>query len=97
MTPERWARIKEVFSSARERPEGERGAFLKQACGGDLALRESVEHLLGNETDLNSPVPGILREAVPVLAANCMLAATAWKRSWARAAWVRSTGPMIRN
>jgi len=50
MTPQRWARIKEVFSAALETPASERPGFLESACGGDSDLRAEVERLLaGNE------------------------------------------------
>ena len=43
MTPERWARIKELFGAALEAPEAERTQFLESACGGDAELRAEVE------------------------------------------------------
>ena len=46
MTPERWARIKELFDGALERDSGERAAFLAGACGGDEDLRAQVLNLL---------------------------------------------------
>jgi serine/threonine protein kinase len=49
MTPERWARIEEVFGEALERPEDERAAFLQAACGRDEQLRQDVERLLAEE------------------------------------------------
>ncbi len=76
MTPERWARIKEVFSSAQEKPENERESFLHQACGSDDALRENVRHLLSAERQapLESPMPGILHgPAAEVLAADSVI------------------------
>jgi len=50
MTPERWKRIEEVYHAARARPEGERAAFLAEACRDDDALRREVESLLTEET-----------------------------------------------
>ena len=46
MTPERWARVEEVFGEALERPADERAAFLQKACGRDEQLRQDVERLL---------------------------------------------------
>ena len=46
MTPERWEQVKRLYDGARERPPGERSAFLAQACPGDEALRRDVEALL---------------------------------------------------
>ncbi|MCP5117842.1 MAG: serine/threonine protein kinase, partial [bacterium] len=59
MTPERWARIKGVFSEALQRDGEERQAFLDESCGEDAELRQEVESLLhGREdvTQLRSPV-----------------------------------------
>ena len=46
MTPERWARIKEIFYSAVERDGKERLEFLIRSCGPDEDLRREVETLL---------------------------------------------------
>lgn len=46
MTPERWNKINELFSSAQDCPEAERDTFLLNACGGDEDLRLEVEKLL---------------------------------------------------
>jgi hypothetical protein len=46
MNPSEWARAREVFDAALARERGERGAFLDQACGGNLALRAEVASLL---------------------------------------------------
>ncbi|MEK7403663.1 MAG: protein kinase [Acidobacteriota bacterium] len=52
MTPERWARIKEVFGAALEKPEA-----LDELCGGDAELRHEVERLLAEKDGtLQSPV-----------------------------------------
>jgi serine/threonine protein kinase/WD40 repeat protein len=51
MTPERWARIKEVFGEALELPDDQRAAFLQTACDSDASLRADVERLLGAETE----------------------------------------------
>jgi serine/threonine protein kinase/tetratricopeptide (TPR) repeat protein len=46
MTPERWQEIERLYHAALERREGERAAFLAQACAGDQALQRDVETLL---------------------------------------------------
>src|SRR5437763_1278214 len=46
MSPERWKQIEEVFQSALDLPEAERGGFIASACAGDNALREQVEALV---------------------------------------------------
>jgi serine/threonine protein kinase/Tfp pilus assembly protein PilF len=50
VTPERWARIRELFSAALETPESQRLRFLESACGGDTELRAEIGRMLaGNE------------------------------------------------
>ena len=75
MTPERWARIKEVFGAALELPEAERRAFLEQICGSDSSLRQEVERLLDAEREpLENPMLGSLaRKARPELVSGEML------------------------
>ena len=65
MTPERWSRIKELFSAALETPESERARFLESACGGDVELRAEVERMLaGNEeASWQSPAAKLLAVA----------------------------------
>jgi serine/threonine-protein kinase len=46
---ERWTRIKTVFIEAVELPEGERGAYIAEACGADAELIHEIESLLANE------------------------------------------------
>jgi serine/threonine protein kinase len=76
VTPERWARIKDIFGSVLESEEGARAAFLDKACDGDTALREEVESLLAASegTALNTPVPQMLAlEAVCELPEGSLL------------------------
>ena len=44
--PEEQNRLSEIFNSALERKPGERGEFLRQACGKDEKLRVEIESLL---------------------------------------------------
>jgi tetratricopeptide (TPR) repeat protein/predicted Ser/Thr protein kinase len=46
MTPERWARVKEVFQAALEQEAERRTAFIADATAGDEPLRAEVERLL---------------------------------------------------
>ncbi|MGD9630568.1 MAG: protein kinase [Pyrinomonadaceae bacterium] len=46
MTPERWQRVGEIFTSAAEMESDERSAYLKKACGDDTTLLSEVESLL---------------------------------------------------
>jgi len=50
MTPERHARIKEIFLSAGALPPEQRADFLRQACAGDQELRDQVEELLEHDS-----------------------------------------------
>ena len=49
MDPDRWARAKEIFRAAHECDAGGRDAYLREACAGDLPLREAVETMLADE------------------------------------------------
>ena len=68
MTPERYARIVELFDAASDKSSGERAAFLAQACGDDTELRRQVEAMLAadKETDgmLARPPGDIANEMV---------------------------------
>jgi eukaryotic-like serine/threonine-protein kinase len=46
VTPDRWQRVKDVFSAACERDESERSRYLDEACAGDAQLRAEVASLL---------------------------------------------------
>lgn len=48
MTPERWARIRQIFDGALERPEVDRAAYLRVVCARDDELRREVESLLSS-------------------------------------------------
>jgi non-specific serine/threonine protein kinase len=50
MTPEQWKRIEALYQAAITRNEGERGAFLAEACGGDEALRQEVQAMIDQPT-----------------------------------------------
>jgi serine/threonine-protein kinase len=46
MTPERWARVKNLYDATQARPQAERAAFLASATAGDDELHREVENLL---------------------------------------------------
>jgi serine/threonine protein kinase/Tol biopolymer transport system component/tetratricopeptide (TPR) repeat protein len=46
LIPQRWKNVEEVFEAVLRLPPPERPAFLEQACGNDLRLRNQVETLL---------------------------------------------------
>src|SRR5712692_5809159 len=50
MTPDRWRRVEQLYHAALERPEGERSAYLREACAEDAELRREVEELLRQES-----------------------------------------------
>ncbi len=47
--PDRWEKLKQAFHGALERSEGERLAYLAQACGDDDELRARIEAMLAAE------------------------------------------------
>ena len=49
---ERERRLDEIYSAALKQDASRRPEFLRQACGGDTALRQEVESLLGDERNL---------------------------------------------
>ena len=67
MEPERWRQIERLYRAALEHADGERAAFLGNACGGDETLRRQVESLLAGETQaedfLESPALEIVAKA----------------------------------
>jgi serine/threonine protein kinase len=65
MHPERWRLIDELFHSALELPQGERGDFLERTCGGDVSLRAQIEELIETYDEAESfmETPPILDEA----------------------------------
>ena len=65
MTPDRWAEIERLYHAAAARPAGERAAFLRDACGGDDALRGEVESLLAQPVSTGGFLQG---EAVALAA-----------------------------
>src|SRR5215470_5013453 len=48
MTPERWAKVKEIFQLALSRTPSDRTAFLASVCGEDESLRKEVVSLLAS-------------------------------------------------
>ena len=48
MKTERWRKIEDLYHSAGQREQGERSAFLTEACQGDERLRREVESLLSS-------------------------------------------------
>jgi len=55
--PSRHERVYQIFAAAIERPSGDRGAFLADACSGDLELQSEIERLLQAD-DRTATMPG---------------------------------------
>ncbi len=62
MTPERWAKIEELFFAAAELRDGAREDYLREVCAGDAELRKQVEDMLaaddGSGTEFHDAVHG---------------------------------------
>jgi len=63
MKPERWQQLKQIFQSALERDPAERAAFLNQACGGDVALRDEVASLISSHNQAGDSIEIMAAEA----------------------------------
>jgi serine/threonine-protein kinase len=61
MKLQRWQQIERLYRDALGRPEGERTAFLRQACAGNEDLRREVESLLaqGSGTESFPETPAV--------------------------------------
>jgi len=55
-TEHQWEKIKELFGAALDRDPSQRAAFLKQACGQDVSLREEIESLLQAHDSQGDPL-----------------------------------------
>ncbi len=72
---ERERRLEEIYSAALKQDASGREEFLRQACGGDTALRQEIESLLGDERKM-----GAFLEKPALEAAGRYRAATAGER-----------------
>jgi len=57
------AATKTNLQSALERDPAERSAFLNQACGGDVSLRDEVESLISSHNQAGDSIEGMAAEA----------------------------------
>jgi serine/threonine-protein kinase len=81
MNPDQWQRIDQLFHFALERNDGERAAFLAQACVGDEPLRQEVESLLASheqaasfiEVPAGDAAAGLLAERRALLTPGTMV------------------------
>ena len=67
MDPQRWRRIKEIFSAALELDPAERPVFLEASCAGDAALRAEVEALIAGHDAEGDFISKPVYEADPEL------------------------------
>jgi serine/threonine-protein kinase len=67
MTNERWERVAELFEQALEREEGERTAFLEEACAEDEDLLREVRSLVAADGRSHSLFEGVALDAVSLL------------------------------
>jgi serine/threonine-protein kinase len=78
VSAERWSSMSSIFADAVELPAAERVAFLAQACGSDVALRNEVESLLaahdGDARFLESPAVEAPHQDAPDLDAQLQAA-----------------------
>ncbi|MBI5765027.1 MAG: serine/threonine protein kinase [Planctomycetes bacterium] len=51
MAPQRWKQVNDLFNRAAELPADKREAFLEQACGSDMELRDEVRSLLAYDNN----------------------------------------------
>jgi serine/threonine protein kinase len=76
MTPERYARVCELFDQAGQLDPPSRDTFLDQACGNDTSLRLEVEQMLAADRSapaadyLAAPLPLNLRSLLPTCPAD---------------------------
>src|SRR5215470_4252196 len=61
VTPERWAQIEQLFHRAAESDPQSRPAFLDEACGNDMELREQVEALLSSDKSAHAKMKAAVR------------------------------------
>jgi eukaryotic-like serine/threonine-protein kinase len=69
MTPERWLRMKELFSSAMESAPAERSKFLDEACAGDESLCREIKRLIASYEEEQSfmEAPAVNEVAAEIL------------------------------
>ena len=51
---DKWDEVKEILGLALEREPAQRSGFIREACGGDDALRAEVESLASHHEDADS-------------------------------------------
>src|ERR1035438_5939590 len=70
MDAERARRLEQLYHSALEHDESERGAFLESACAADLELRREVESLLDHDKEAENFIEAPALEVVARMVAQ---------------------------
>lgn len=70
MDPDRWSTVKRIFNEALDRPAERRTAFVREACGNDENLRQTVEAMLARDSDAASFLESPALEAEAKAIAN---------------------------
>ena len=75
MASDRWQQIEKLCHSALELEEGQRAAFVREACAGDDELRQEVESLLAEDKGASFLEAPALEAAARIFAEDCGLVA----------------------
>ena len=76
MTPERWAKIRQTFEAALDKPAKDRSVFLHFVCGADEDLRLEVEALLHSHNESGDFLDSPVVQLADFIAADSVLAET---------------------
>jgi eukaryotic-like serine/threonine-protein kinase len=71
MASNRWQQIEKLYHSALELEEGQRAAFVREACAGDDELRQEVESLLADDKGASFLEAPALEAAAQMFAEDC--------------------------
>ncbi len=71
---DRWMRIQALFEAALDRPDDERSAWLRAACGGDPDLYPEVDALLAGDAQRHALFDGRAADLLSPAALEAVLA-----------------------
>ncbi len=63
MTPERWARLQQIFDAVMDLPRPERGAYLDRVCANDPLTRGEVEALMASSDSAEELITDAIHDA----------------------------------
>ncbi len=92
MTPERWAKIRQTFETALDRPAKDRVAFLHFSCAADEDLRQQVETLLASHDESGDFLDSPVVQLADFIAADAVLSETVEQGSRAGISSLTGTG-----